>query len=162
MSFRDPLTGRLAAFVTSVGLRVEPASLPHSFLPGVAIRNGKLLIDEPRLKWPGDILHEAGHLALAPPAERPLMEDDAGDDGGFEMAAIAWSYAAALYLGIDPAVVFHSGGYKGWSPAILENFSQGRYVGVPILVWLGMALDPTKPPSHQAPPFPHMLKWLRD
>jgi hypothetical protein len=161
VNFHDPLVARLAAFVAGIGLEVEPASLSESFLPGLGIRHGKLLIDESRLAWPGDVLHEAGHLALVPAAERACIEDDAGADAGFEMAAIAWSYAAALHLGIDPAIVFHSAGYKGWSPAILDNFSHGRYVGVPILVWLGMTVDPRKPGRTDAPPYPHMLQWLR-
>jgi hypothetical protein len=34
---------------------------------------------------------------------------------GEEMAAIAWSYAACVHLGLEPTVVFHSDGYKGGS-----------------------------------------------
>ena len=37
----------------------------------------------------------------------------AGEDAGEEMGAIAWSYAAALHIGLDPRVVFHEDGYKG-------------------------------------------------
>jgi len=78
------------------------------------------------------------------------------------MAAIAWSYAAALYAGIDPAVVFHSGGYSGGSEAILTNFAQRRYFGVPVLEWLGLAADRKTADLLRVELYPHMLKWLRD
>ena len=48
------------------------------------------------------------------------------------MMAIAWSYAAAVHLGLDPAVVFHEAGYRGGSGSLIENFAQERYIGVPI------------------------------
>ena len=90
-------------------------------------------------------------MALLTPAARIEIHADAGDDGGLEMGAIAWSYAAALHLGIDPTVVFHQAGYKGASTSILENFAAGRYFGVPILQWVGLT-DET---------YPVMRKWLR-
>ena len=64
-----------------------------------------------------------------------------GDDGGDELGAIAWSYAAALHLQLDPGVVFHEQGYHGGSQSILENFAAGRYIGVPMLQWRGLTLD---------------------
>ena len=69
--FADPLTERLVAFVRGIGIAVRATSLPEqTFLPGIDIRDGAILIDEARLTYPGDILHEAGHLAVADPAER--------------------------------------------------------------------------------------------
>ncbi|HXZ28253.1 MAG TPA: hypothetical protein VEG08_09690 [Terriglobales bacterium] len=161
--FRDPITARLAGFLTSIGLEVEPAQLPSTtFLPGLMIRAGKLLVDESRLSYPGDLLHEAGHLALLPRARRAHCDDNAGADGGMEMAAIAWSYAAILHLEMDPAIVFHPAGYKGGAQAILDNFAQRRYVGVPVLEWLEMTADGKRAAALAVPPFPHMLKWVND
>jgi hypothetical protein len=77
------------------------------------------------------------------------------------MAAIAWSYAAALHLGIDPAVVFHDAGYRGGASAILENFTAGRYVGVPLLQWWGMAEGDGDARRRGSQPFPRMQRWLR-
>ena len=54
------------------------------------------------------------------------------------MAAIAWSWAALVHLRLDPAVVFHQEGYRGGSQSLIENFSMGRFVGVPMLRWMGM------------------------
>lgn len=161
--FRDPVTARLAGFLTSIGLEVEPAELPpDTFLAGLMISHGELLIDEAKLAYPGDILHEAGHLALLPASRRRQLADNAGGDGGMEMAAIAWSYAAILHLGMDPAIVFHPAGYKGGAQAILDNFAQRHYFGVPILEWLEMAADTKKAARLGVPPFPHMLKWVND
>jgi hypothetical protein len=99
-------------------------------LPGVArssaraasprdsqIQRGVLVVDEAQLSYPSDLLHEAAHLAVAPAAGRNLLDGDTGDDGGEEMGAVAWSYAAALHLRLDPAVVFHAHGYRGDSVA---------------------------------------------
>ena len=161
--YADPLISRMAGFLTDIGLETAPAVLPEAgFLDGLMISHGALLIDEARLAYPGDLLHEAGHLAVVPGEKRKLLCGNAGNDPGEEMAAIAWSHAAALYLGIDPAVVFHPSGYSGGSQAILLNFSQGRYFGVPMLEWCGLTADKKTAALLQVSRYPHMLKWLRD
>jgi hypothetical protein len=161
--YADPLTSRMAGFLAGIGLDTAPAVLSEAgFLDGLMISHGVLLIDEVRLAYPGDLLHEAGHLAVVTGAQRKLLYGNAGSDPGEEMAAIAWSYAAALYLGIDPAVVFHPNGYSGGSQAILQNFSQGRYFGVPMLEWFGLTADKKTAALPQVSRYPHMLKWLRD
>jgi hypothetical protein len=161
--FKDPVIASMAGFLTDIGLIVKSAEISHkTFLAGLLIRHGELWIDEPRLAYPGDVLHEAGHLAILPPRQRQQLNENVGDDGGPEMAAIAWSYAAALHLGLEPAIVFHPDGYKGEAQAILDNFAQGRYFGVPYLEWLGMTIDRKMAILVQAPPYPHMLKWLND
>jgi hypothetical protein len=77
------------------------------------------------------------------------------------MAAIAWSYAAALHVGIDPAVVFHADGYRGGSAAILDNFSEGHFFGVPLLQWYGLTYDADQALRQGATPFPAMRQWVR-
>jgi hypothetical protein len=159
--FADPLTERLAAFVRGLGIPVHAAVLDEkTFLPGLDIRDGALFIDEARLKYPGDILHEAGHLAVTDPALRnaPTL---ATPDGGDEMTAIAWSYAALRHLDIDPAIVFHAGYKNDGSPSILENFTAGNYFGVPLLQLYGMSAEPRHAEKLGRLPFPTMLRWLR-
>jgi len=161
--YANPFTSRMAGFLASIGLETAPVVLAETgFLDGLMISHGVLLIDEAQLAYPGDLLHEAGHLAVITGEKRKLLCGSAGSDPGEEMAAIAWSYAAALYLGIDPAVVFHPNGYSGGSQAILLNFSQGRYFGVPMLEWLGLTASRKDAVLLDLPPYPHMLKWLRD
>jgi hypothetical protein len=158
--FADSLTERLAAFVRDIGLPVRAAALSAgTFLPGLDIRDGAIVVDEAQLAHPGDILHEAGHLAVADPAERsvPRLSPSPGD----EMASIAWSYAALRYLDLDPAVVFHREGYKGGSAAIIENFEAGRYFGVPLLQFYAMSYEPRQAAEKGVAPFPHMLRWVR-
>ena len=158
--FADPLTERLATFVRGIGIEVRAATLPaDTFLPGLDIRDGALLVDQARLAHPGDILHEAGHLAVTDPLERnaPQLTPTAGD----ELTAIAWSYAALRHLDLDPAIVFHADGYKGGSDSIIENFTAGRYFGVPLLQLYGMSCEPLQAAEKGVAPFPSMLRWLR-
>jgi hypothetical protein len=158
--FTHPLTEKLAAFVRSIGIDVRAATLNEpTFFPGVDIQYGAILIDQARLGHPADILHEAGHIAVSDPGVRYAYRLD--PNGGEEMATLAWSYAAALHLGVPVNVLFHAEQHNGNSPALIENFTAGRYVGVPLLQWFGMTVEPRHAADRGLEPFPHMLRWLR-
>jgi hypothetical protein len=158
----DSVTLKIIAFLREIGLTVESGSLPEpTFLPGLTLHDGALIFDESRLLYPGDLLHEAGHAAVVTPDRRRTLHLDVGINGSEEMMAIAWSYAAALHLEIDPAVVFHPAGYHGGSDSILTNFSEQRYFGVPMLEWSGMTYDKKRALEKGVLPYPHMLLWLR-
>ena len=162
MSLSDCTFSTIAAFLTEIGLPVEIGEIHHpTFLPGIHADSGILRVDPAKLSFPGDLLHEAGHLALLTEQRRSQMTGDVGDSGGEELGAIGWSYAAALHLQLDPCVVFHEHGYRGGSQSMLENFAAGRYLGVPMLQWLGLCLDEKKAASSGVKPYPHMLHWLR-
>ncbi|MBO9708381.1 MAG: hypothetical protein J7521_09225 [Caulobacter sp.] len=157
--FHDPLTARIVGFVRSLGFRVEVRTLEgETFLPGVAVVAGGLVVDPERLTWPGDLLHEAGHLAVGDPAR---AGEGVSDDPGEEMAAIAWSYAAARALKVDLEVLFHDGGYRGDGAALRDAFRHGGYVGAPLLAWWGMSIEPRQAQPDGPPPYPHMLAWRR-
>lgn len=160
--FQNSLTMKIAAFLREIGLTVEADSFSEpTFLEGIMIREGALFVDETKLKYPGDLLHEAGHLAVVPSENRKL-DGNVGKDGGEEMAAIAWSYAALLHLNLEPEIVFHAEGYRGESASIIENFTAGRFLGVPILQWRGLAVE-KKPAEEMSGEFyPNMKKWLAD
>jgi hypothetical protein len=165
-SFQDPLVARIAAFLVSIGLMVRAAAISEpTFLPGITIVNGELVVDEDRLKYPGDLLHEAGHLAVTAPELRCNLcgnvADGDQDDGGKEIAAMAWSFAAALHLEIDPAIVFHPHGYRGSSEALLTAFKNRQYVGLPLLQWYGLTADTKNASKMSVPSFPHMTRWIR-
>ena len=158
--FSDPLTVKLAAFVRGVGIDVHATELAEpTFLPGLDIRCGAVLVDAARLRYPGDILHEAGHIAVSRPEQRhrPKLTPDGGD----EMASLAWSYAAARHLDVEASIVFHPDGYKGESSALVANFSEGHYIGVPLLQLYGMTVEPRLAAARGVEPYPHMLRWLR-
>lgn len=140
----------------------------NSFLPGILIQNGTLIIDTALLQFPGDVLHEAGHIAVAPPATRMHLSDPISDNAQLdfdaathELMTLAWSYAAAIECGIPPEVVFHPEGYKGQHQSILYSFQTGQYIGLPMLQWLGMAYDAQQAHLNNAQSFPHMIQWLR-
>ena len=161
------LTARITAFLEEIGIGVVPASVApdEGFLPGIRVSQGELHVDESRLTYPGDLLHEAGHIAAAPPDVRGLLSGSISlpdvDMGALEVAAVAWSYAAAVAIGIDPAVVFHPGGYRGRSAGLLATFGAGVYPGAHLLEEAGMTATGPRAEALGVPPYPHMLRWLR-
>jgi hypothetical protein len=158
--FANPLTEKLAAFVCSIGIDVRAATLDGpTFFYGIDIQYGAIIIDEERLRNPGDILHEAGHIAVTEPAERHQFR--LSPNGGEEMAALAWSYAAARHLGIPADVLFHPEQHNGNSQMLVENFTEGRYIGLPLLQWFGMTVEPRHAEERGVEPYPHMLRWVR-
>jgi hypothetical protein len=155
-------TEKIVAFLAEIGIEVVRTELhQQTFMPGVMADRAAILIDESRLLYPGDLLHEAGHLAVIPPEKRKRVQGNMGDRGE-EMMAIAWSYAASVHLALEPSVVFHDGGYRGWSKAFIENFTNGRYVGVPMLQWIGLTADNKRAKEMGVEPYPYMIKWLLD
>jgi hypothetical protein len=151
--FGDPLTDTIAGFLNEIGIDVTQGELGDDcFLPGIEVVDGGLRVDPRRLRHPGDVLHEAGHLAVLPADGRETFEDPAVGIERLEVRAIAWSYAAALHLGLDPAVVFHEGGYRGKSNALLLGFACGVYPGAADLVELGMT---------DTGMYPRMRTWVR-
>lgn len=144
---------RITAFLERIGLSCgQGVAPPKPFLPGVWLEHGGVRWDPATLEWPGDLLHEAGHLATLPPSLRGAQTGTLTVTPADEMAAIAWSWAARAELGLDPALLFHSGGYKGGSSGLIASFATRQPVGVPMLVWYGMTtLDL----------FPAMTRWLR-
>ena len=166
---------RIVRFLQEIGIAVRRAELTgETFLPGVLVEAGGLVIDEARLVHPGDLLHEAGHLAVLTAAERANAGADLQSGPGEEMAAIAWSYAACVHLGLDATAVFHDAGYKGEGAALRENFSEGRYIGVPLLQWYGLTRERARAEGARTGAvesgggevaeavYPRMGRWLRE
>lgn len=157
-------TRDILSFLNRIGLifTLEPIE-GETFLPGLKLSEGTLMIDIDRLLYPGDILHEAGHLACMPPEIRKNMSDDlpiCDLHAGGEMMAIGWSYAACIYMGLDPKVVFHEKGYQNGSESLINNFEQSMFIGVPMLQWHGMTYDEKNAKAYGHEPYPVMQKWL--
>ena len=158
---------RIVPFLRGIGLSVEEAALDEAcFLPGVRIRRGALVFDHDRLLAAGDLLHEAGHIALTPAVHRHELEGDVlptqHHPHGGEVEAIAWSYAAALRIGLPLDELFHARGYKGGAQALAFSFSVGVYPGAAGLAELGLSAVGESARRAGVPPYPHMLRWLRD
>ena len=134
-------------------------------LPGLSIQAGRIFIQPDYLQFPGDLLHEAGHIAVVPASQRPSLNDEhlAGRTNreAEEMMAIAWSYAACLHLKLPPEFVFHPDGYKGGGDYLIDACSKGDYLGLPILQKLGMTFNEKQASLNNTMAFPHMVKWLR-
>jgi hypothetical protein len=155
------------SFLYEIGIETFFEKLEEPcFLPGLSIRNGSIIIDKEVLSYPGDILHEAGHIAVVPFAERNTLTassiEKRENREAEEMMAIAWSYAACIHLGLDPYIVFHDEGYKGGGSYIADNFGNKNYFGLPMLQWKGMALDEVNAARQNLPAYPRMMKWVLD
>ncbi|KZN33162.1 hypothetical protein N480_24880 [Pseudoalteromonas luteoviolacea S2607] len=156
---------RILEFLSEIALPYQVIQLNDTtFLPGLRHNKGVLQIDVAKVQFPGDILHEAGHYAVCEPAERYLLDGNIYKTGlqnhrpkqqmmGEEMAATAWSVAAALYLGFPLQVVFHEAGYRGASASLIEAFENGGGIGHPLLG----AFQMTCPQQG----FPSMSTWIR-
>jgi hypothetical protein len=155
------------AFLNGIGIKTIYRSIPAvTFLPGLSIEAGCIIIDIEKPCYPGDILHEAAHIAIVPVADRATLDAASigarPDNQAEEMMAIAWSYAACVYLQMDPYFVFHDNGYKGGGSYIADNFKEKRYFGLPMLQWKGMAADEKKAAELNVAPYPAMIKWMLD
>ena len=162
----DPyLLDKCIQFLTDIGIATSFKKIENgSFLPGLIIEQGCIVIDKDALLYPGDILHEAGHIAVVSADRRSLLGQEAiiesKERETEEMMAIAWSYAACIHLQIDPHIVFHEQGYKGDGKSIVENFRAGQFFGTPMLQWCKMTIEPRNAQPGE-PTYPQMLKWLR-
>ncbi|WP_341905559.1 hypothetical protein [Fluviicola taffensis] len=154
---------KIIHFLQEIGIQVVETELPDDcFLPGLSIEKNTILMDSKRMKFPGDLLHEAGHLAVTEEKFRHLIGTEEMDPDwptpGDEIASILWSYAALKHIDIKPEVVFHPYGYRNQSEWFIEQFQSGNYIGLPLLEWMGFCSASEK---EGVLPFPNMIKWLR-
>jgi hypothetical protein len=160
------LTDRIVGFLCGIGIDVHEETLADSFLPGVRIVDGGLRFDRKILRWPGDLLHEAGHIAVVPAPWRATLNDALEDQVDLphvsEIEATAWAFAAITHLGLDPSVLFHEGGYGGKSAGLIMTYSLGIYPGCFGLAQAGMTLIGQDALRAGLPAYPHMIRWLRE
>lgn len=147
----------IVRFLQSINISVVEQELPNdTFLPGLSLYGNSILMDREKLKYPGDILHEAGHLAVTEEEIRPLIGtskmSDTWPTAGDEIATIIWSYAACRFLKLDLEIVFHPNGYKNDAEWLIEQFNNKNYIGLPLLEWMSLC---------NKEEFPKMNKWTR-
>ena len=153
----------MADFMVAIGLDVSTQPLTEpTFVPGIRIEQGRMIVDEAQLLYPGDLLHEGGHLATVTAAERRQLTFSTGSEQAQEMLADAWAWAALTELEIDPQVVFHPHGYHGSSAALIEAYRNAGGPGVPMLAYYRMTSSPNGPVHPDLPMFPKMAVWVRD
>lgn len=157
----DLVLERIFRFFDKISIQYNFTEIEtETFLPGIQIKNGVLQIDLQKLKYPGDLLHEAGHIAVTKSEEREVLNDNViennAEKAGDEMAVLLWSFAAAKKIGLAPEIVFHEEGYKGEAIWLREQFEGKNYIGLPLLQWMGL----TGVEGKDA--FPKMKAWLRE
>jgi hypothetical protein len=102
-------------FVEVPGTVCDP---PNTFFQGCWLLQGKLYFCQARVQV-GELLHEAGHLALLPKQHWPSLQpgnlsviEEPFDGAATDLAVEAWDYAAAKFAGIHPIVLFKDFGRR--------------------------------------------------
>ncbi|MDB4383952.1 hypothetical protein N9042_00470 [bacterium] len=145
------LIEKLLGFIDEIGISYRFGGMNgDSWVSGVQFVNGVMVVDRESLQYPGDLIYMAGLLATLPPTQRASYSNNERPESAHEMGAIAWSYAAARYLSIDPKVVFHDGGYQDGADQLIAQLSGPQPVGGPLLQWYGMC-----------DVFPEIANWVR-
>lgn len=185
----EPIVG----FLRGIGLAVEYGEgAQGGFLPGINIHGGVIHVDPDTLVGSGDVLHEAGHIAIVPRAwwsklgrdlqgDAAALADEADRTGDpaapalrraartGEMLAQAWSYAALLHLGMPPGCMFFPGSYhrdtyEGPHPTHVW-LESGAHHGPLMLAQIGMTgFSGIYATIHDngLPAFPQMSRWTLD
>jgi hypothetical protein len=173
---------KVVSFCQVIGITLHLLSEEReSFLSGVWIEDGVVYCNPAKLTCVGDLLHELGHLAVAPATYRgqlngylefgpdcpPVMLPDGTENPehrkliyGCEQATIAWSYAAAVEIGFDPYAIFDQGpnqfedlAFGGEWSSISKSLAMHSHPGLQCLINTGMTT------RHK---WPQMNKWLQD
>ncbi len=154
----------IVEFLRSLGFAVDFAPVPDApGLPGIAVDRGKVFVDREQMVGVGDLLHEAGHLAVMSPKRRCAASGRFNSGMAEEMMAQAWSYAAARHLGLDPALVFHEHGYgSGGGAWLVEAFANGGTPGVPGLCWLNLTSHKCGGQEIPGSLYPAMIAWINE
>lgn len=172
------------AFLNEIGLRTtEVASLADTFLPGVRICKGGLLV-APNAAI-DSILHEAGHLAITPQPYRSWLDGDVGkgqrrmlrevsqlelDPDAPLMRAVlqtsdpeatAWAWAAGTHLGLPPEIIILDSSYDGDGASIRIQLQHNAYIGINGMCHAGMCSRGRLALHRGETPYPHLHSWLQ-
>lgn len=180
-------TRAILVFLQDIGLPVEQATLGNdTFLPAVRVCSGGLVVDVEHA-FPGDVLHEAGHLAVAPARYRHLADgnlkalnlaltrhlQEHGEGlmtypedplcraclQADEQSATAWQYAAAQHLGLPDRWLFPVNSYEGEPEVVLRGLKASNYMGINGLQAAGWTLVRANP-ARSLPVYPQLAFWL--
>ena len=177
-------------FVRSIGIPVqlteENAALAGGFLPKIQVSAGGLIVDVTQV-FPGDILHEAGHLAVIPAVFRPqasghleavhaamsshLQENIEGlmscpEDPvcraimqADDPESTAWQYAAAQAIGLPDEWLFPEDAFDGEAANTLAALRARQYLGINGLQAAGWTVL-RRNPRRDVPEYPKLAFWL--
>lgn len=177
----DPDLEKTICWLRGIGLEVVEGGRPWTpHVDGMWIDEGVLVVAEDA--HVGDVIHEAGHLAILPSGFRELVLGDVDDlhlkhaakisnamQGlanipecsvaralmqSSDTEACAWSYAAALEIGVDPTLPFVNGFDNDFvAQEIFESCMDGHYIGIHGLRAAGFC--------DRVSDFPILKKWVQ-
>lgn len=160
-----------------------------SFMPYVAVERGALVVDLEHA-FAGDLLHEAGHLAVIPGRFRPLASGNLRDvlqatlahvrenpEGlmqwpedptvrqcmqSQEAEAVAWSFASAHHIGLPREMVYAESSPWGDKANRLEADAEETLcrLGAAGLASAGWTSTAPMGPNWPTPQFPKLAFWL--
>lgn len=151
------ITKAILDFLKEIGIPTKSQTLGDTFLSGLEINKGTLVYDPEKLLFPGDLLHETGHIALMTEEERNTIVGNvkdyrsSGQDN--KLAVMLWSYAALKRLNVKPQVVLHTDGYKGDAQMLIDSYESGDFKGLHLVAWMGLC---------ETSGFPEMKKWIKE
>lgn len=177
-------------FIQSIGLPIENVSeylAPEStFIPYVLIHEGgiKVCVDK---VFPGELLHESGHLAILPPQFRKLangslsaafsaasdyLEENPSGLMSYpedavaraciqcgEAEAQAWQYAAAKEFGMPNEWMFSDESLKSGADDVLFRLENNQHFGINGMRAAGWT-ELQRNPHTTIPVYPKLAFWL--
>lgn len=179
---RCPHAERVMQFLNGIGLPVLVVPSASGFIKHVEVVNGGLHVD-PQVPASG-LLHEAGHLALAPSKYRHYLNGDlnAGlkqifkevatfdidPDSALMRALIqmsdpevtAWAWAVGKHLGLEDEVIIQDSEYSGTGESLRLALSANCYMGINGLAHAGFCVR-RKTPYRDLPAYPELAFWLQ-
>lgn len=175
---------RIGAFLDSIGLKSEKVTATSGLLPEIEIREGRVLYTSSC--HPGDLLHEAGHLALLPSRWRGWVNGDVSESseriyedlvrigtefespvylavlqsGDQEVTAWAWAAAVHLDIPMNDRINMSPDTYQGGARDIRIMLQMGKYVGIHGLQHAGYCRAGNHP-YRGLPRYPQMAFWAQ-
>ncbi|MGJ8744861.1 hypothetical protein [Polaribacter sp.] len=74
MNTNENILDSIVTFLNNINIKVVEKELKNdTFLPGLSLKRNTILMDKKKLKYPGDLLHESGHIAVTEEKRRPLI-----------------------------------------------------------------------------------------
>lgn len=174
---------RVVSFLRGIGIPSDVVPGAKGFMPGVRIHQGGLQISPEAAL--GDVLHEAGHLAVLPGRFRRLACDDvsvvqrlmldtvdfSNPDVGEARAALqsgdaeatAWAWAAGEYLELDRAQVVRNRDYGGAGRDVRISLEARAYLGINGLASAGFCVTRPGPLEKMRglPAYPRLAMWVQ-
>jgi hypothetical protein len=175
---------KAVAFLREIGLTVTEDPTAKSFMRKVAIDKGTLRYrpDAPV----GDLLHEAGHLAIIPTRFRSYMDgnitigikrmfDELGQENtppdspiyhaclqSSDTEATAWAWAVGVHLGIPEELVIEDNQYGRTGATIRACLAARAYLGINGLTWAGYCASNAPYAKVSGKPlYPQLAFWLQ-